>query len=301
MEVYISLLASLLLATPSDDDNARKAALQAAQAEWSWAKSHFGSLKTYELAETADPPLARLLAWAKPGETLSAYDRTCRGIRLTRQAHDLRGRLLASSHIDRDTKTDLTCEVTFGKRIGLQGNLGVVYKKQDGRWIRQKADADGSVSYGCDENNTVGGVLSRVSEDTAWYSGSLVRFDGPAICDEQKAVDSPCFLEQTCLHCEAWRFSYSYSFSNGLGMGTILLSSGTNQSNTDRSLDCLIPCQPIELPADIERLAQFLQNRTFFHVSEFETLPFLFKNKEACRKYLKQHKLTQDERNPWEH
>jgi hypothetical protein len=258
------------------------------EAEWRWVKQHFPDAATYE------PPsglLARLLGWAKPGETILVYDRRCRPAPVTRRPDSLYGIVHRGFHVVPSVPEEMSesiSEIRIGQRFDEFPSSAFHYERDsNGLWVNAGSSGFGDV-------REVEHMLSAVTNEAAWFGDAAVSLR--IACSRMLQEESRCTSgdQRTCQRCEAWG-AFPTSQESRYG--------GHRQVATRRvkatSADCRAPCPAPAEPAEVTRANEALRERPFRMRIHGTSKPLVFRTEAACRQYAKGHAFTADELDVW--
>lgn len=253
-----------------------------AEGEWNWVQTQFPDAAKYHLAARPPVPLQELLSWARPNGTTTVYDRACRPIRVERGEDALHGPVNQETKVEGRRKTVHTDEVALGGHLVVTCGADRYYRRgKDGRWI-----GDGESFTAC--ASPVGPLLSKVTQDAAWYNHEVVRLS--ITCAEELREEALCTGggSRTCTRCRKWSIH-----ARNVGVGKLAIT-----AKVTTPADCRAPCAGSGLSESARRAAEFLEGREFLADGPKEH-PDLFRSRAACVRYRAKHPIPADQLKTW--
>jgi len=258
-------------------------------AEWTWIQTRFADATEYRPVKDEDIPLEPLLSWARPEGTTTIYDRACRPIPVERKGEQLCGLINRQTSTHGNFKDVHADELLLDQRIVQTAGSEEIYRRtKNGRW---KLESTGGIG----EAHSVGLLLSNVTLDAAWYNGQVVQLH--IACAKRIEEEVPCIGggSRKCVRCLEWGIHPS-SMEQGYAMGRYVPQ--TIGQATD-PVDCSAPCPSAEqLPDDARRAQAALKGHEFVTEGP-EEHPYLFRTRDACRRYRRAHPIPDGDLRTW--
>jgi len=255
--------------------------------EWAWVKARFPEADSYRPRWQNENPLKSLLNWAKPDQTITAYDPQCRPVSLQRSDDRLIGELIQSIEIQGRRKTITSKDIWFDQRITLAGPNEEFWEAPE---MPGGPATEGGGGCGCAEYYGPE-TLAQVTQDAAWYDHEAISLQMKCTMEMEKEMTCLSGKKRTCVDCQNWQVVQasheSHRFAHGLARGKIKLK---------KPMDCTKPC-PSDPPPWLERTKKFLQDHEF--LEPLSSHPYLFRTEKSCRDYWKEQGASPEKASSW--
>lgn len=233
--------------------------------------------------------LARLLAWAPPGQPVTVFDRACRPAVVTRGDDELYGTLTREIRRSKTTLTESFDELSIGATLSELGCSSAEYEREaSGRWVLTS-----SQGLGC--ARLIGNALSEVTDDAAWYDGAYFRLTIGCLESVRETTACPDGTTRACLQCERWGVK-PQSLESRYGIHRQTRIRDVTATTTSA---CGSPCPADDPPADVRRANEALRGGEFFRTLDVTLHPVVFRTAAACRAYRKVHRFSAEELDAW--